>query len=251
MNDLVKFNTGGVPANLEDLETGLANVQQNIQGSSGGVQLLRLLKSGVFAMGQENIEPEEDSLWAVNPYSVMHGFACWGDGVLHDERMVPFSQQPPNRAELPDYGNPWQPQIAMVLACLNGEDEGLNVLYKGTSLGLQNAAKELITAIIAQLKNDKVNIVPVVTLEADSYQHKKHGQIFYPVLEIQNWISMDGTGADLPDDESEAEPEGEAAEPASEPATQTRRRRRRAAAQSDDAPEPQQSSNRRRRARAS
>ena len=251
MNDLVKFNTGGVPTTLEDLETGLENVQQNIQGSSGGVQLLRLLKSGVFAMGQENIEPEEDSVWAVNPYSIMHGFACWGDGVLHDERMVPFSQQPPNRAELPDYGNPWQPQIAMVLACLNGEDEGLNVLYKGTSLGLQNAAKELITAIIAQLKHDKVHIVPVVTLEADSYQHKKHGQIFYPVLEIQKWISMDGADdVEQIADESEAEQEQEPAESA-EPATQTRRRRRRAAAQESEPEQKPQSSNRRRRARAS
>ncbi len=54
MNQVVKFNTGGVPANTEDLIKGLQNVSTQIQGSAGGTPFLRLLKSGVYAYGPEN-----------------------------------------------------------------------------------------------------------------------------------------------------------------------------------------------------
>ena len=55
----------------------------------------------------------------------MHGFACWGDGELLDERMVPFTQEPPARGELPDLGWEWNQQVAMQLQCISGEDDGV------------------------------------------------------------------------------------------------------------------------------
>lgn len=240
MNDLVTF-AGGLPANPEDLEAGLQNLQQSVQGGTGGTPFLRLLKSGVWVYGAENIEVEEGSEWAINPYSLNHGFACWGDGELLDERMVPFTQSPPNKAELPDMGYEWNQQVAMMLACVSGEDTGVQVLLKGTSLGLRNATKDLINALIAQLQHDKVHIVPIVELESDSYQHKKHGQIFYPVIEISRWASMDAEDAPAPE-ESEAETtEAEATEPAPKP----KGRSRKAAADS----EAEQAPRRRRRRR--
>lgn len=251
MNDLVKFGTGGVPANPEDLVKGLQNVGQTLQGSSGGLAFLRLLKSGIYAYGPENIEPEPGSTWAINPYSLAHGFACWGDGELLDERMVPFNQQPPMRGELPDYGHEWTQQVAMQLACLDGEDEGVNVLYKGTSTGLRNAVKKLIDEIIAQAQVDQNHIVPVVQLECDSYQHKKYGEIFFPVLEVEKWISIDDASEAAAEETAESadQPPAESEEAAPEPAQPARRRRRAAAEQSKDA-EPATSSNRRRRRRS-
>lgn len=247
MNEMVKF-AGGLPVNPEDLETGLKNVQSSIHGSSGGMPFLRLLKSGVFVYGAENIEVEEGSEWAINPYSIMHGFACWAPGELLDERMVPFTQQPPNKAELPDLGQSWDQQIAMQLACVSGEDTGTNVLYKGTSTGLRNASKDLINEIIAQLQTDKEHIVPIVELESDSYRHKEFGQIFYPILRIVRWTSIDGEAA--PEgtitDESDSEPEPEAqADPEPKP------RRRRGKTSKAAAPEPEGGTNKRRRRRAS
>lgn len=208
MGDLVKFS-GGLPANPDDLVSGLQNVSAVVKGGTGGVPFIRLLKSGVFAYGAENIEPEDGSEWAVNPYSLEHGFACWGDGELLDERMVPFSEPPPNRAELPDYGHDWNQQIAMHLQCMNGEDEGVTVLYKGTSTGLRNAFRNLVDAMLAQLKHDKTNYVPVITLDVDSYQHKKYGEIFVPIFDLVKWVSMDGVGVeeasdDAGDDDDEA-----------------------------------------------
>ncbi len=251
MGDLVKFGGAGLPANPDDLVKGLANVGQTLQGSTGGMPLLRLLKSGIYAYGPENIEPEENAEWAINPYSIAHGFACWGDGELLDERMVPFNQQPPMRAELPDMGYDWNQQVAMHMQCMTGEDEGQVVLYKGTSTGLRNAIKGLIDQIIAQAQVDAEHIVPVVELDCDSYQHKKYGEIFYPILEVKHWVSIEdaSTAPEDPEDDAEPEPEPEAA---AEAPPRRRRRKTEAEAEPEPEPEPQTtSSNRRRRRRKS
>lgn len=260
MSDLVKFG-GNLPANPEALIKGLQNVSSEIQGSTGGTPFLRLLKSGIYAYGPESIEPEEGSEWAMNPNSLMHGFACWGDGELLDERMVPFTQAAPSRADLPDYGHPWDQQVSMTLQCLNGEDEGVSVLYKGTSTGLRTAVKELINELIAQLQTDQEHCVPVLDLGADSYNHKKYGEIFFPVLTISRWVSFGGAD-DAPDeDQTEAAPAADAQEPDPDPAAKAddetaapRRRRRRAAAADDTAPaeeaEPDAAPPRRRRRRS-
>lgn len=246
MSNLTKFS-GGLPANPEVLEQGLQNMAQSIEGASGGIALLRLQKSGVFVYGPENIEVEEGSHWAVNPYTMMHGFACWGDGELLDERMVPMTSPPPPQAELPDYGQPWNQQVSMMMQCVSGEDEGQPVLYKGTSLGLRNAVKELIQAVVAQLSVDKKNCVPVITLESDSYIHKKHGETFFPVLEVEKFISMDGLEeAEPADDEDEGEEEV-AEEKAAAPARGRRSRKSKTVNETED--EPEKPARRRRRRR--
>jgi hypothetical protein len=201
--ELVKFGGGGVPANPDDLVAGLQQVTSTVTGGAGGPMLLKLKKTGVWAYGQENIEPEPGSLWAINPYSIEHGFACWGDGELFGEVMVPFNQLPPAVNTLQDFGEPWSQQIAMQLQCMTGEDKGVTVKIKGTSVGMRNAFKSLVNDIIAQAGSDAEHIVPVVELEVDSYQHKKYGEVFTPVLDVQQWVSIDNAEPA----EAEAEPE--------------------------------------------
>ena len=254
MNDLVKFSQGGLPANPDELVAGLQNVGQSLQGTTGGLPFLRLLKSGVFAYGPENIEPEQGSEWAINPYSLMHGWACWGEGELLDERMVPSAQPAPAKGELPDLGHSWGQQVSMQLQCLNGEDAGTVVLYKGTAIGLRNAVKELINKLIAQAKADPENIVPVVELEADSYTHKTYGQIFYPVLEVARWVSVE-TGeptapkvTDASAEETPAEAPEAAAEVPADPPPKRRVRRGQAAKAAETEGGDQPAPRRRRRA---
>jgi len=259
MTNIVKFGTG-LPANAEDLAKNLQTMNQSLVGSSGGMPFLRLLKSGLFAYGAEKIEPEEGSQWAINPYSLQHGFACWGDGELLDERMVPFNQMPPLRGELPDYGQTWNQQVSMQLQCLTGEDAGQTVLYKGTSTGLRNATKKLIDEIISQAQIDAAHIVPVVQLEVDSYEHKKYGEIFVPLLEVEQWLDINDGQAAAIDTSAEAERKDEptvAPEQAatSEPEPEKPRRRRRskkteADATSEAEAEPEKPARRRRRAKA-
>lgn len=196
MNDLVKFTSGGLPANPEDMVSALQNVGQSLQGGAGGMPFLRLLGSGRYAYGPENIEPEEGSEWALNPASIAHGWICWGDGEVMDERMVPYNQKPPTQGELPDLGHRWDQQVAAQLQCLNGEDKGTVVLYKGTSLGLRNAMKELINKLVGQIQADASHPVPVLELDCDSYSHKKYGETFFPVLNVMRWLSYEGDPTD-------------------------------------------------------
>lgn len=257
MTNIVKFGTG-LPATPEDLVKGLQNVNQQLLGTSGGMPFLRLLKSGLFAYGAEKIEPEEGSHWAINPYSLQHGFACWGDGELLDERMVPFNQTPPLRGELPDYGQTWDQQVSMQLQCMTGEDTGTTVLYKGTSTGLRNATKKLIDEIISQAQVDPTHIVPVVELEVDSYEHKKYGEIFVPVLEVLEWVSIESgqaatdssAEAERQDESSDAPQQAATSEPETEkPARRRRRSKTEAAAKPEAKAEPEAEKPARRRRR--
>lgn len=207
MNDLVKFGGGTLPAKPEDLINGLQHVSAGLSGRSGGTPYLRLLKTGVFAYGQEDIEPQQGSRWAVNPHSFQHGSACWGDGELFGEAMVPLNQAPPQVADLQDFGAPWNQQISFQLQCLNGEDTGVTVLYKSTSVGFLNMAKQLIDQMVLQLQNDPTKYVPVVELDMGHYHHKQWGKTFFPVLDVLEWISIDGQSSSAPDDAQETAPE--------------------------------------------
>ena len=254
MNDLVKFGATGTDiANPSDLAKGLSGVSQGLHGSTTGMPFLGM-KNGIFHYGQDKIEVEEGSLWAINPYSIQHGFACWGDGELLGEVMSRFDQPPPRQDELQDYGQPWGQQIGMQLKCIEGEDEGVTVEYKSTSVGMRNAAKALIDQIVSQANTDPEHIVPVVELLADSYNHKKYGQIFYPVLDPIEWLTMGGPE----DEEAEPEPEPEQEPEAKAPPKKKRATKRRGSTAKADSDKPAEESDdqpattgRRRRRRAS
>ena len=195
-------NSGNLPANPSDLINGLQNVGMGIQSMSVN-PILRLLREGIFVYGQENIEVEEGSDWAVNPYSIEHGYAAWGDGELLGEVMVPLNQQPPAPGTLPDHGVQWVQQISMYLQCTTGQDKGITVQYKSTSKGFMAMAKKLCGEIIGQVQDDPDHIVPVVSLEHDHYTHKKYGKIYTPILEVLRWVSLDTAE---PAEEPEEEP---------------------------------------------
>lgn len=206
MSELVKFSAGGspVPLDTKALAKGLSGIAQGLHGTTTGLPFLGM-KNGIFHYGQEKIEVEEGSLWAINPYSIQHGFACWGDGELLGEVMSRFDQPPPRQDELQDFGQPWAQQIGMQLKCIDGEDAGVTVEYKSTSIGMRNAAKALIDLIVQQAQNDPEHIVPVVELLTDSYHHKKYGEIFYPVLDPVEWMTMAGPDEAAPAPETDTE----------------------------------------------
>jgi hypothetical protein len=227
-NEVAPFSSAGGMISKEDLAAGLENLQRTTE--SVNVPYLRMQRDGVFCYGAEKIEVDEDSEWAINPASLQHGWACWSrpkddtgkalKGELLGEDMVPFHQQPVPKSSLPDHGWPWTEQVAMMLKCLSGNDEGVQVIYKGTSLGLKQAVHALTTALREQLARDPQHIVPVVVLDNDSYAHKEWGKTYTPVLRIVRWVDYEGHEADKKLATTEADPaDGEASPP--------RRRRRR------------------------
>lgn len=212
--------TGGLPANPSELLGALENVNTNLK-AAGGLPFLRLLKDGNFVYGSDNTEIEEGSVWAANPYTIQHGYACWevgadgkNTGNLLDEVMVNMNVAKPLISDLPDLGSPWKAQVSLQLQCLDGEDTGVVLLYKSTSLGLSNVVKDISGAVIAQLKSGENElIVPCVTLESDHYTHKQYGRTYFPVLEIQYWVDMEGAADDQDEANQESYEEPEQSEP--------------------------------------
>lgn len=222
MNDVATQSGGSTAlAALQSLKTGLANVRQTIP-TAGGDPILKFSK-GDWLYGQDEVEVEKGSQWAVNPLSIMHGYIAWKDrpegstepAERLGEVMVPMTQMKPTEDKLPplpaDKPGTWSDQVMMQMKCLNGEDKDLQTRTYFTSVGGLSAAAKLIDAIIAQLGTGTDAVVPVIELEADSYQHKVYKKTYVPVLKIVGWMTMDGPDA--------AAPSPAAASPAAAPAT--------------------------------
>ena len=164
----------------------------------------------------DQTEIEDDSTWAINPFSFIHGFIAWGDGEVLGEKMVSVSQPLPEvDAAPPQSKRGWETQVGLSLKCLNGEDKDMEARYTTTSVGGKRAVQELALKISEQVEKDQTKPVPVIRLKKDHYTHKSYGKIFTPVFEIVEWVSMNG--------EVEAPAEAEEAAPAEDA---PRRRRR-------------------------
>lgn len=238
MNDLVNPNGGGLPGLpadfAEQLVRGIAESRSTtILGS--GQPLLRLLKSGEFVFGQDNIEVQDGSRWLVNTVTLAHGWSCWVDAgnknELRGEVMTSMLRDKPPEPQ-PIAGTAFKEQRSFELKCLDGEDAGVTVLYKNTSDGGMKAADALLLAIQQQASiKGNIYLFPIVKLEQTSYQHPKYGKTYKPIFTVLGWADMSGSQAPtnanaatepVPEPVKPARarkaPLGVAAEPASTPA---------------------------------
>jgi hypothetical protein len=205
MNQVAVFASAGLPA-VATLKSSLANLKADVGNS--GVVILKMDKTGAWIYGADQDEVEDDSQWAVNPFSFVHGYIAWGDGEVLGEKMTGVALPLPELDEAPPGAKKgWETQVGMSLKCLTGDDEGMEVRYTTTSVGGKKAVQAIAAAIAEQVNKDETKPVPVVTLKKDSYQHKSYGKIYTPVLNVLEFVSMT--------------PEAEA-----EPAPATGRRRR-------------------------
>ena len=213
MSNLVKFAQAGLPS-VQTLATSLRTLESVAPAQSA---ILKMDKTGHWVFGADQTEAEDDSRWAVNPFSFVHGYIAWGDGEVLAEKMASVTQPLPELDTAPPGAKKgWEQQVGLMLKCLTGEDEGLECRYTTTSVGGKRAVQELAVAIAAQVEKDPTKPVPIVTLGKDHYQHKSYGRIYTPVFKVVEWVSMDG----------EAD---KAEEPAATENAEGPRRRRRAA----------------------
>jgi hypothetical protein len=232
-------------AALGNLKAGLQNVM-NVVRVAGSDPILKLGRNdGVWTYGQENIEVEEGSKWAVNPLSIRYGLVCWkvrptgskAAAELYGKHIRLPSQPPldPMSLQAKDSeGNdvdhnkhPWVEFIGVDLKCVSGEDAGVQCPYEPSSDGGLRGLRELIANVMKQLDADPTHPVPVVLLKSDSYDNKTYGgKTWFPVFPIQEWMTLDGVTSD---EAPEPQPETAA------PPAQTVRRGRQAAPQEQPA----------------
>lgn len=223
MNQVVNRTAGSAVAALQSLSKGLSNVVATIP-TSGGDPYLRMQTDGSWVYGQDNIEVEPQSEWAVNIFSFRHGYASWEDNEKDargrqkknekvGEVMVSMQETKPLKTSLEDTGWEWADQVSVQLKCVKGEDKGEQILYSTTSKGGLNAIAKLIENVQKQLAADQAHPVPVVQLNSDHYPHPTYGKTWYPVLDIVAWASLDDENDVAEEEEPEKEPEPEPAKP--------------------------------------
>ena len=206
MSNITAFAKAGLPA-VTSLSTALRNIEVDV--GPAGTAILKMDKTGHWVFGADQTEAEEDSKWAINPFSFVHGFIAWGDGEVLGEKMVSVSQPLPELEPAPPQSKKgWETQVGLSLKCISGQDAGLEARYSTTSVGGKRAVQTLAAAIAAQVERDQSKPVPVVLLKKEHYQHKSYGRIYTPVFEIVEWVSMEG---EAPSNDDETPPPAAAA----------------------------------------
>ncbi len=217
-SNIVTFSNANLPS-VQSLSTALRSLEKDVAPS--GVVIIKMDKTGHWVYGADQTEIEDDSSWAVNPFSFVHGFIAWGDGEVLGEKMVPVSQPLPELdAAPPNAKKGWEMQVGLSMKCLTGEDKGMEVRYTTTSVGGKRAVQTLAVAIAEQVEKDQSKPVPVVELKKDHYSHKSYGKIYTPVFSVLEWVSMSGEADESAEDAPAIEAPAEAEAP---------RRRRRSA----------------------
>jgi hypothetical protein len=218
MSNITTFSAANLPS-VTSLSTALRALETDV--GAAGVVILKMDKTGHWVFGADQTEVEDDSTWAVNPFSFVHGFIAWGDGEVLGEKMVSVSQPLPELEAAPPMARKgWETQVGMSMKCLSGEDKSMEVRYTTTSVGGKRSVQALAVAIATQVDTDPKLPVPIVLLEKEHYSHKSYGRIYTPIFKIASWMSMTDE-AGTPAEETAVEAEAEAAAPVA-----TARRRR-------------------------
>lgn len=225
MSNLVAFGGGTGLISRESLASNLQRSAQALPTTgNGGAQYLKMDKgNGDWIFGAEETVVEDGSLWAINPASLMHGWAAWdhhkGGAPIYEvmvsinRDLPPENMLPPLPAGTPDPKAPnvpvtlaYQQQRSIQAMCVEGEDAGTLVEYKQSSVGAMKLFGELTNKLLDQLDKDPEKIVAIVKFGSDRYKHKKWGWTYNPVLEFVEWRTLDNTAPVAgKDDEPEAE----------------------------------------------
>jgi len=195
MSNHITFSGANLPA-VATLSTSLRAINTDVGGIGAGVAILKMDKTGHWVFGADQTEVEDGSLWAINPFSFVHGYIAWGDGEVLGEKMVSVSQPLPELdAAPPNAKKGWEVQVGLSLKCISGGDKGTEARFTTTSVGGKRAVQTLAVALADQVEKDQDKPVAIVLLKKEHYQHKSYGRIYTPVFEVKEWISMDGEPA--------------------------------------------------------
>lgn len=218
MSNIVAFSGANLPS-VNTLKDTLSRIA--VEAGPAGMVIIKMDKSGHWVFGADQTEVEDDSLWAINPFSFVHGFIAWGDGTVLGEKMGSVAEPLPELTDPPQGAKKgWELQMGFSLKCVSGEDNGMEARFTTTSVGGKKAVQALAVEIAQQVDKDQTKPVPVVLLKRDHYQHKSFGRVYTPVFEVKQWVGING--------EKDTPPQAE--EPAAAPAPEEGGRRRRRSA---------------------
>jgi hypothetical protein len=224
-------SAGKTLTSLATLSVALNSVDTSAVGGRSGLPMMLFKRegSGTYVVGQKRVVVEAGSRWAFNPTTFCWGYVAFSkDNKVH-ERLVSVSKPKPDVRTLPDLGAKWQDAMTVNVKCIDGIDKGLEAIFKASTDGSIKEIMRLLEKVRDRLNTGEHggNIVPIGTLQKDSYPHSDYGRVWIPVLEIDEWVTLDGpeTAPPPPAPEPAPAPTGGPTAGGSSAAEQPRRRR--------------------------
>lgn len=178
-------------------------------GASFGT-FLKFLK-GDWTLGEEGKEVPAQSRFVANLEEFYRGWVRWWDGKPTDHLIgrVVDRHHVPKREELGDQDeskwetepngarrDPWAKTVYLAMRDLSSDEV---ICFTSSSDGGRKAVAKLADRY-DRLRHRHKAKMPIVTLEAESYQHPTYGKIWKPAFRIVDWTYWD--------DETAADPDG-------------------------------------------
>ena len=174
---------------------------------------LSFSRVGEFEAGQDKEQVPFGTRVVANMPRMRNGWRCWIGGKVVDDRTELVAARVPKqrRNELGDMdqglwerdkeGKPRDPWVDTDILEMRGD--GANYIFSTTSKGGRGALQRLCEAFA---KNGRMRpgMLPIITLERDSYPHKEYGKTYFPVFEIIGWTDADEPSLDDADQPSQA-----------------------------------------------
>jgi hypothetical protein len=189
MSNLTTFKGANLPA-VADLSKALKSNLANV--ADVGTVIIKMDKTGHWVFGSDSTETQDNSEWAINPFSFIHGYIAWGNSEVLGEKMVPINQPLPELEPAPaNAKRGWEVQVGLEMTCINGDDKGLTARWATTATGGKRAIQALGVEIAEQIEKDPTKPVAIVSLETEHYTHRSYGKVYTPKISVVRWESMD------------------------------------------------------------
>lgn len=177
------------------------SLKQVSREASPMASFLKMEKSGAWVFGIEGSVIKTDAEFMVNPGGVQHGYVAWRDTDKHGgsaeklgEVMMPITEPLAETGPVPATGKSWDFQLGLQIKGCSGATDGIDMIWRSTSVGGKRAIAELAGIIGDRMAAGESKLVPVVTLASESYKHKTYGKIHNPVLTVVRWVGMPAAG---------------------------------------------------------
>jgi hypothetical protein len=113
------------------------------------------------------------------------------------------------------------------LRCVAGADEGVDAIYKVTTMGGLKALGELALSVAMQINKEPDAPIAIATLKSDFYMNKDKtvGRTYFPIFEVLDFIAIPEEGEEEPEVTDAPEPKRIAPAKVEAPAPAPRRAR--------------------------
>jgi hypothetical protein len=196
--DLTAFlGSGDLPEISEaDMVSAIKEVVSDTTSGSGGVDFMSFSgKTGRYSVGRDKEELDNETLFAMEPQSIVEGWTCWkGQRVVDRKewRLYDRKDKGVAKEDLEDHGpyrdgagEGWKKTLGFGVVELTPLD-GMQVKFSSNSASGNNAIADLITKVADRTSAKEPNI-PMIQFDREEFTAQEQKN-FKPKLVVASWV---------------------------------------------------------------